>query len=286
MQNDQQYAAGYPAGQAQQTASGAQEESCSSSEGASQGGPANGTMAGMMGQSYASMQPQPGQPATGQPQAGMMGASAPSQGGMGEAQAGPEMGQPHFSAQFPGAAPYQGAPVAGQSYVSWQYGMQPEAGQYGAPQAPVSYPGYAQPMQGQYMGQQLPPNYYQGQVPPQAATGMTQPGQAFPGAAPAASAAQGMENRYGELYGLIQQAADGNPDVSSFLRFFQSTSSDFWKGALVGTGLTLLLTNDTVKSTIAKTFAGIWGAMGKSAEDREAEEDRKAEEQARKEAQE
>jgi hypothetical protein len=91
--------------------------------------------------------------------------------------------------------------------------------------------------------------------------------------------------QYGELYGLIREAADGQPDISRFLNFFQSTSSDFWKGALVGTALTLLLTNDSVKSMLSRSVAGLWGLVGAEAEQREAEEDRKAAEQAAKEEQ-
>lgn len=95
----------------------------------------------------------------------------------------------------------------------------------------------------------------------------------------------GQENRYGELYGLIRQAADGNPDVSKFLNFFQTTRSDFWKGAAIGAGLTLLLTNDAVKGVIAGGVASVMGFLGgQSAEDKEAEEDRKAEERAAREA--
>lgn len=100
---------------------------------------------------------------------------------------------------------------------------------------------------------------------------------------PSGGCIHGAANRYGELYGLIREAANGQPDVSRFLNFFQTVSSDFWKGALVGTGLTLLLTNDAVKDMLSKNLAGLWGMAGASAEEQEAEEDRKAEEQAAKE---
>lgn len=101
---------------------------------------------------------------------------------------------------------------------------------------------------------------------------------------PSGGQGQGGEaNRYGELYGLIREAANGQPDVSRFLNFFESVSSDFWKGALVGTGLTLLLTNDAVKNMLSKSLAGLWGMAGAGAEEKEAEEDRKAEQQAAKE---
>lgn len=237
--------------------------------------------------------------------------------GMPPQQPGPDMGQPHYSSQMPGAAPYQGAPLSNQApnmgdmpgYGSQQPAGAQYAGQQQMPGAPQQgYPtqgGY--PQQGGYPGApQFPPQFApQGQAQqypsqygpavygptgygPQTAPtygaqqfpgmGSQQPGQ-FPG-----MEGLGQENRYGELYGLINEAANGNADVSKFMRFFQSTSSDFWKGALIGTGLTLLLTNDTVKETLAKGFAGVMGMFSQSAEDMEAEEDRKAEEHAAREA--
>jgi len=49
--------------------------------------------------------------------------------------------------------------------------------------------------------------------------------------------------------------------------------------------LTLLLTNDGVKSMLSRSVAGLWGLAGSAAEEREAEEDRKAAERAAKEEQ-
>jgi len=90
-------------------------------------------------------------------------------------------------------------------------------------------------------------------------------------------------NQYGQLYGMVREAASGSPDVGKFLDFFSASSTDFWKGALVGAGLTLLLTNDVVKGAISGAMANVWGAFSKSAEEVEAEEDRKAEARAAKE---
>ncbi|THB63998.1 MAG: hypothetical protein D6E12_15870 [Desulfovibrio sp.] len=242
------------------------EESCGSSaegeHGSPQGGgaPSQGSafeagFAAGMAQAQGQMGGQPQAPGNGQtPMSGNNGQAAYSEPG-------PDMGQPHYSAQYPGTNPYQGAPMSTQTA---------QEGWYGA-QIPGFYPG------------QAPPQYAQGQaVPPGGA-------QMNPGYAQAEStapgAAMGQENRYGELFGLIQDAANGSPDVSRFMNFFQSTSSDFWKGALVGVAATLLLTNDTVKGALAGAFGGLMGFMGKSAEEQEAEEDRKAEERAAKEGQ-
>lgn len=232
-----------------------------------------------------------------QTSAGMYGAAQPATPGTQQPNAGPDMGQPHYSAQIPGSAPFQGAPGAyvqnqpqagfysmGENQMGQQPQMQPQQEQpTGQPvfQAPPQMPYQQAPIYGQAMyGQpytmpQYPPQYgpqaTQPQYGPQYAQAPTQPpiqNQTDPRG----------ENRYGELYGLIQEAAEGNPDVSRFLNFFQSTSSDFWKGALVGAGLTLLLTNDTVKGAIAGGVSGLMGMFDGNAEAMEAEEDRKAEE--------
>lgn len=104
------------------------------------------------------------------------------------------------------------------------------------------------------------------------------------GCSGASGSAHGFAHQYGELCGLIQEAANGQPDVGRFLNFFHTVSSDFWKGALVGTALTLLLTNDQVKNFLGAGLAGLMGIMGASAEEQEAAEDRRAEQQAGKEA--
>ena len=214
-------------------------------------------------------------------------------------QSSPAMGQP---------IAYPGQPMGGaaQGFVSPAGYEQPQGaaprqamwpGQAPAPHpSPAPQPGYVYGQLPQGVYAMLPPQggpQPQAMFPPQGDPKPHDgPGPAWPkhdhhgeshADHPASPLEQGRENRYGELYGLISQAASGNPDVSSFLRFFQNTGSDFWKGALLGTGLTLLLTNDTVKSTVSAGIAGVWGMFGKSAEDMEAEEDRKAEERVAKE---
>lgn len=294
MHHEQQPA--YPTAQPQGRDATADAEHACSTEAGDAHTPAPGSASALnSGHSIAQGQaasPQPGAQAgmygnpQGQAYPQSSGNSAPSQTGMAAwgypvqpgavAQPGPNMGQPHFSSQFPGAAPYQGAPMAGgngvQGQAYGQQGAQPGMAQpAGFPQQPLGQAGYAHPVN---------------QFPPQPGPGAT--AHQYPGQQPypvqaAPSPGRGQENRYGELYGLIQEAANGNADVSGFLRFFQSTSSDFWKGALVGTGLTLLLTSDAAKSAISKGVAGVFGLLGKSAEDMEAEEDRKAEQRAAKE---
>lgn len=221
---------------------------------------------------------------TGQPSSVGMMASQQS----GPAQPGPDMGQPHFARQIPGAPPYQGTPWSGhfphpgQPGSYQQPGMQASGSPFQGP-GQVFYSGAnvqggpgPGPGNGHMPGHMPHSHFHPGHQP--------EPGRSDDhGQGGMNSQGKGMENRYGELYGLINQAANGNADVSGFLRFFQNTSSDFWKGALVGSALTLLVTNDAVKKVLAGSLAGIWGSVSRSAEEMEAEEDRKAEEQAAKE---
>ena len=234
------------------------------------------------------MGPQPqmmgGYAGTQQPQQQMM-------GGYGGAQ----QPQPQMMGGYAGTQQPQQQMMGGYAGTQ-QPQQQPGTAPMGAPYGFAGAEGYAQTVQGpQYQAQggaYMPQGAYQGYYSPQGAAytpqgapaGAFQGYQTVPGAAPSAFMGTGQENRYGELYGLIQEAANGNADVSRFMQFFQNTSTDFWKGALIGTGLTLLFTNDAVKSAIARGFAGIWGAVGKKAEEAEAEEDRKAEERAAREA--
>lgn len=167
--------------------------------------------------------------------------------------------------------------------------MNPYAGQAPAGMQPTAPPAngtlYAQggspPTQPQTAAPQTAynPNYTDAQT---AYTANPYPGQQ---AQPAPNQSQGAENRYGELYGLLNDAANGNPDVAGFLDFFQTSSSDFWKGALLGAGLALLLANDAVKSAITAGLGSAMGFMGGSAaaEAGEAAEDKKAEEELAKE---
>lgn len=181
------------------------------------------------------------------------------------------------SGYAPGYAP-QGA-MGPQGYAPAGHFPPGRGTQFQQPSAPWA------PEHGPHAAPYYAPHYPTG---PRVAGAPYGPPPGMPFAAPHAhhdgpSNGHGAANRYGELYGLIREAANGQPDVSRFLNFFQTVSSDFWKGALVGTGLTLLLTNDVVKGMLSKNLAGLWGMAGASAEEQEAEEDRKAEEQAAKE---
>ena len=177
---------------------------------------------------------------------------------------GPDMGQPHFSYTMPGD-PYQGAPVSGYVQTSI-YGQpvqpmqqpvqpapqmiqqpmqQPIYGQpvYGQPiygQPVYGQPIYGQPAYGQPIyGQPVYGQTYQ--QPTQQS--VQQPPLTAPNAAPTIA-----ENQVKQFVDLVKETADGNADPSKFLSFFNGIDDSFWKGLLVGAGITFACTSKTVRS--------------------------------------
>jgi hypothetical protein len=63
------------------------------------------------------------------------------------------------------------------------------------------------------------------------------------------------QHQYGQMMEIVNDFANGTPNVGKVMDFMEISDSRFWKGAVAGIALTLLLTNDTVKKTI-------FGAMG------------------------
>jgi hypothetical protein len=67
--------------------------------------------------------------------------------------------------------------------------------------------------------------------------------------------------------GLVNDLANGSADPSRVMAFLGSQDAQFWKGALVGISVVLLLTNDTVKNAVVGTLSGILGAFSKETEE-------------------
>ncbi|PID57615.1 hypothetical protein CSB45_07255 [candidate division KSB3 bacterium] len=135
------------------------------------------------------------------------------------------------------------------------------------PYAPTTMPGtafHAQPFM-QYGPPQSP-----GQYGPQA--------QAYPSMPPADHSGCGhgahehhdrhdqnqYQYQYGQLMDIVGDMMAGEPDASKIMRFFQGCDMQFLKGALIGAIGMFLLTNDTVKTTIANMISGIWGTFQKA----------------------
>ncbi|WP_027721788.1 hypothetical protein [Maridesulfovibrio zosterae] len=198
---------------------------------------------------------------------------SPQQPNMEQPAMGPDMGQPHFSYTTPGD-PYQGAPVSG--YVQTDiYGQPMQQPVQPAPQM-MQQPIYGQPIYGQPVyGQPVygQPVYGQpvyGQIYQQP---MQQPVQQPPLTAPNAAPTIA-ENQVKQFVDLVKDTADGNADPSSFLNFFNGIDDSFWKGLLVGAGITFACTSKTVRSIFTSGKSDEF-----SAEEAERLEDLKAEQE-------
>ncbi len=70
-------------------------------------------------------------------------------------------------------------------------------------------------------------------------------------------------NKHGQFMGLVNDIANGDADASTVINFLASLDPLFWKGALMGAVAALLLTNDSVKSSIGGAMSGVMGAFDK-----------------------
>lgn len=68
------------------------------------------------------------------------------------------------------------------------------------------------------------------------------------------------QNRFGEVYGMFNDAMNGKADPGKILGFLQASGEDFWKGALVGAAAVFLCNNAAVKGALAGTFGSMFGA--------------------------
>jgi hypothetical protein len=157
-----------------------------------------------------------------------------------------------------------------------QQPMAPEGYMYQAPQMPqapqgqpqMQMPNMGQPMMGapvppQFMGQpQMPPQMpFMGQpmmgapIPPQF-MGQPQQGGSKGGSGGGCSHDHQSEDPFAGMFGMFGEMVNNNPNLSALNKVVGATNSDFLKGAMIGAGLTLLLTSDGVKDMLAGLFAG------------------------------
>lgn len=66
--------------------------------------------------------------------------------------------------------------------------------------------------------------------------------------------------------GLINDVANGNADPSKVMQVLSSLDSQFWKGALIGVGATLLVTNETVKNALVSALSDLAGCFEQGSE--------------------
>ena len=69
-------------------------------------------------------------------------------------------------------------------------------------------------------------------------------------------------HQYGQFMQLVTDVANGSADPARVMDFLGALDARFWKGALVGVGATLLLTNDTAKNAIVGALSGLMGKPG------------------------
>jgi tetrahydromethanopterin S-methyltransferase subunit F len=149
------------------------------------------------------------------------------------------------------------------------YGQPPQQGMVYGTTGPV----YDQPPQGMVYGTTgpvygqpgvQPPGmaYHPGIDPAYAASGYDPYG-AHPGAQqPPGIADPGNAEHYDRIADVVKDIANGEqPDVSKLAALYSGFDSQFWKGALIGAVLAVLLTSNTVKTALAGTMGAIFGAL-------------------------
>jgi hypothetical protein len=73
-------------------------------------------------------------------------------------------------------------------------------------------------------------------------------------------------DHYGRIAEVVGDIANGQqPDVNKLVSIFNSFDTQFWKGALIGAVITVLLTSETVRTALAGTLGGILGAFKQDA---------------------
>jgi len=165
-----------------------------------------------------------------------------------------------------GSGPEAGAPADAQAQtgpVESAAGTRPEQAASGG--APYGTGYVMDPATGQL--------YYQVPVQPgPMAAGPRPPGEVPPGAVPPGAASQGPVHQevpppapdYGEVIKSVEQFAEGEATVGDVVKtLYTNTAQDdqFWKGALVGAAVAVLVTSGPVKETMGKTFGSLFGAQ-------------------------
>ena len=235
-------------------------------------GAAYGAMPGMMG---GPQPPQPGMMGGPQPPyPGMMGGPQPPQPGM---MGGP---QPPYPGMMGGPQPPQPGMMGGPQppYPGMMGGPQPpQPGMMGGPQPP--YPGMMggpqPPYPGMMGGPQPPqPGMMGGPQPPQPGMmGGPQPSHhgsdcrchehpmsGMPHAGMMGAPGVDANNQFGQVFGMVTDLMNGKADMSSMAQFLDTSDPRFWKGALVGAALALLLTSSSVKNSISGLMGGLFGS--------------------------
>lgn len=163
---------------------------------------------------------------------------------------------PSTASHAPGQAPSMGPYGPYQAPAAHGPGQAPGMGMYGpgyASAMPPSGPGQATgagPQMQAAGGYQGWPYQMAGQPPPPSPwTQAPYYGPAGPqGYGPYAGPAPG--EREAGIDGLVQDVMNGNVGLSSLTKLLGLGDKEFWKGALIGSAIVMLLTNDSIKQAL------------------------------------
>lgn len=227
------------------------------------GAPAGGPSPYTAGSYGGPAQTPPFQPAPGSMGHGTMNAAN------GQAMAGSESmgrsdGQPSPATAYGTMGPAYGqawiqVPPQAPAYMT----MGPVYAQPTAGGAPAGQPGVPPPPGMMYM-------YHPGIDPAYAAAAAAaNPYAAYPNAqqapgTPGPDAQGGNAEHYNRIVDVVKDIANGEqPDVNKLAALYGGFDAQFWKGALIGAVLAVLLTSKTVKTTAAGIMGAIFGASQK-----------------------
>ncbi|GAB1535096.1 hypothetical protein ADMFC3_07270 [Geovibrio sp. ADMFC3] len=77
------------------------------------------------------------------------------------------------------------------------------------------------------------------------------------------------EDPFGMIFGKFGDMIKENPHLSAMGKFADASGSDFVKGMLIGAGVAMLFSNDSIKDSLMSIFSKTLGGMTDDAEDAE-----------------
>ncbi|NDV18413.1 hypothetical protein GO013_03140 [Pseudodesulfovibrio sp. JC047] len=67
------------------------------------------------------------------------------------------------------------------------------------------------------------------------------------------------QNKFGQMYTVMNDVMNGEPDPTKIMALFQETDGDFWKGAIVGAAVGFLASNETVRGAVTGVVGSMFG---------------------------
>lgn len=184
--------------------------------------------------------------------------------------------------ETPSGNPEQEMPEQAQQ----DFGQQPQGQYMGEPQMQQPYMGEPQ-MQGQFMGNPYMGGYYNPYMYPPPGYPPMQGYMPYPpyppymppyppqyGFQPAPPPQQGehcghhqQEDPMGGIMGMFGQMIEGNPQLAEVGRMVNATGSDFIKGLVMGAGLAMLLSSESVRSSLSDILGKTIGMFTEDSEE-------------------